>query len=132
MEVAARDNKPGVVISQHQPFSSQQFSAYFAAFHPGIAGADEAADTGNAVAFSVQANPGISAANDRFSVEGADNGAGITVNGSGQISAFQVYPGGTGQGADAGDPLAGGGNLYGTGQAAEDPTPTTLMPLADR
>ena len=52
-DISAGDNKTGIFVAQEQALAGQQVAAEVPAFHAGITGPGQAAETGKPVSFTV-------------------------------------------------------------------------------
>ena len=108
LDISAGDHKAGVIIADQVPFAGQEISPYFAAFNPGVTGAVQAAETGDAVSLAVDPDYGIPADDLRFSVESAEDGARVAADGRVDTAAANEDFRGSAHGTDGGGAFTGG------------------------
>ena len=110
-EVSAGNHETGMAVADEITLAGQKLTGQITAFHTGVTGAVQAAETGQAVAFPMDPDLCIPADEFRFAVEGAQDGAGIAVDSGSQAAAGEKHVGGAGHGAYSGGPFTGGGEI---------------------
>ena len=79
-DVAASDDKAGMIIAEEQTNAGGDFALHITAFDVRAAGAVRAAETGDAGTVPAEADRSATDAGNIFAAEGADAGADITMD----------------------------------------------------